>query len=112
MLSQGADPSTPNGCDSDGDPALNCAAYNGHTAIIHALLQASADVNVVNVKGQSVLHHAACRGHTAITHALLQARADVNGVDKGGKTPLGRAKCNGHTEVARLLEAAGGRGKR
>ena len=42
----------------------------------------------------------------------MQAGADVNAVDKAGNTPLDDAKSRGRTEVARLLEAAGGRGKR
>ena len=58
------------------------------------------------------LHLAAAGGHPTTVDALVQARADVNAVDKDGDTPLDDAKRNGHTEVARLLEAAGGRGKR
>jgi ankyrin repeat protein len=60
----------------------------------------------------SALHYAAHNGHTSIIDALVQARADVNAVNVGGETPLDYAKGYGYTEVARLLEAAGGRGKR
>ena len=95
-----------------GKHTLLVAAAKGMVEDVAELIKGGADVNQTDSLKRTPLHMAALKGHTATVDALVQARADVNAVDTAGKTPLDRAKEYGHTEVARLLEAAGSRGKR
>ena len=64
----------------------------------------------------SALFAAAARGNLSSLRIVLEhgigEGINVDSTDSHGDTPLDDAKSRKHTEVARLLEAAGGRGKR
>jgi ankyrin repeat protein len=65
--------------------ALQCAAQEGHTAVVQLLLDAGAAVDVVAADGHTALHRAACGGQTAVVQLLLNAHASVHVVKKGSK---------------------------
>ena len=79
----------------DGVTPLMEAAANNHISILQLLLDARADISVVNCIGRTALMEAACRGHPAITLRLCQARPDLN--YRNMKHPL---------ELTSLMEAA------
>ena len=95
----------------DGFSALMYAAWHGHTAIVQALLQANASVDLQSRLGYTALAVAAwncSNGHTAIVQALLQASASVDLQTNGGHTALMVAAAkNGRTATVRLLLKAG-----
>ena len=65
------------------------AAEVGSTPMALALLQAGADVNIVDVvQGFTALMYAARGGHALLVEALLRAGADVNAADENGETAL------------------------
>ena len=64
------------------------AAWNGHEAVVKALIEAGADVNKARDDGWTPLYTAASNGHEAVVKALIEAGADVNKADNDGKTPL------------------------
>ena len=63
----------------------------GNVQRVHALLDAGADVNVRNYKGQTALHCAAKAGFDQIVALLLDQGAEVNAKDDKGATPLATA---------------------
>ena len=88
-----------------GQFALMHAAKLGHTAIVQALLQASANVNLLCNGGRSALMWAARNGHTSVVKTLLQAAAsvDLRSTGKAGFTALMWAAWHGHTAIVRAL---------
>ncbi|MCP4371747.1 MAG: ankyrin repeat domain-containing protein [Deltaproteobacteria bacterium] len=77
-------------------------------AEIRKLIDAGADVNVINKDKATPLYIASQEGHTEIVKMLLEAKADVNkGSMDSDLTPLLMATNGGHTEVVQLLLEAG-----
>ena len=71
---------------------------------VRALIEAGADVNVRNYKGQSALHCAAKAGFVEIVALLLEHGAQVDAEDGRGETPLGAALRSTVKNKARLLD--------
>ena len=94
-------------CGKDGQFALMHAATLGHTAIVQALLEASANVNLLCYGGRSALMWAARNGHYSVVLALLQAspsaNVDLRSTCQAGFTALMWAAWYGHTTIVRLL---------
>ena len=90
-------------CGKGGEFALMHAAALGHTAIVQALLEASANVNLLCYGGRSALMWAARNGHTSVVQALLQASASVDLQSKAGFTALMWAAWYGHSAIVRAL---------
>ena len=93
--------------DRDQRSALHVAAFQGHAAIVAALLDAGADVQARDGAGATALLEAARGGSAAAFEALLAARADPKAVDAQGRNALLLA-CIAETPssalVGRLLE--------
>ncbi len=70
---------------------------------IQRLIDAGADVNVINKNGATTLYMIVEAGQTEIVKILLEANADVNKATNGGKTPLWKASEEGHAEIVKLL---------
>ncbi|MCE2460530.1 MAG: ankyrin repeat domain-containing protein [Pseudomonadales bacterium] len=71
---------------------------------VRGLIEAGADVNVRNYKGQSALHCAAKAGFVDIVALLLEHGAQVNARDGQGETPLGAALRSTVKDKAKLLD--------
>ena len=59
-------------CDTFGGTALMCAAINGHTTIVQALLDAKADTSLHNIDGRTALMLAEQEKQTATAQLLRQ----------------------------------------
>lgn len=68
--------------------ALMLASIRGHERIVKALIEAGADVNVVNRFGLTALLGASYCGHTEIVKALIEADADIDAMDLNKQTVL------------------------
>lgn len=85
----------------------------GNVNRVRSLIEAGADVNMRNHKGQAALHCAAKAGFADIATLLLEHGADANALDAQGQTPLAallRSTVKDKSRllaVARLLVAAG-----
>ena len=112
VLGAGADPRAVVG--RDGGSALTLAAQLGFADIVHALIEANADLDHVNGRGWTALIAAVALGngdkaHTEIVEALVAARADGDVKDQQGKTAIDYARARGYSEMVRILEKAVGR---
>uniref|UniRef100_A0A493T7G2 Uncharacterized protein n=1 Tax=Anas platyrhynchos platyrhynchos TaxID=8840 RepID=A0A493T7G2_ANAPP len=95
------------GCSELVELLLEHAAYKNHTRMVELLLEASAQVDEVNVAGHTALLEAATMGHRAVVSALLFWGAAVDRVDPEGWTAQAVAAVQGSTAMAQALLAWG-----
>lgn len=79
--------------------ALHRAAWDGAATCVELLLEASATVNAVWMRGTTALHLSALQGHTAALQALLTRRAGLQQRTLDGANALHFAAQNGHKEA-------------
>jgi ankyrin repeat protein len=90
----------------DGGRALNYAVAEGRDDVVRLLLEAGADPNFRDRRGECVLHRAVTHRHRdGVIQLLLEHGADVNVTSAEGKTPLGLAVEHGRREYIPLLTA-------
>jgi ankyrin repeat protein len=102
-------PDLANAYASDGFQPLGLAAFFGHTAIAHLLLEYGAALNSPSQNTQQVLplHSSVAGQHLELSRLLLEHGADVNARQEGDFTPLQGAAQNGQREMVELLLAYG-----
>jgi hemoglobin len=71
---------------------LHMAARRGNVNSAEALLDAGADIEARDTKGETPLRRAVNCGHPAVVRLLLERGADPTAPDKQGKTPLQAAR--------------------
>ena len=76
----------------------------GNVERVRTLIEAGADVNVRNHKGQSALHCAAKAGFADIVALLLEHGCEVDARDRRGETPLHAALRSTVKDKAKLLD--------
>ncbi|XP_038638936.1 palmitoyltransferase AKR1 [Scyliorhinus canicula] len=86
---------------------LHHAAYRGHKALSHLLLEHGADSNLPNDAGETPFHFACRRGELGIMHEMVKRGADVTALDYQGKTALHQAVSGGNIVAIRYLEEMG-----
>ncbi|KAJ9110465.1 hypothetical protein QFC19_001591 [Naganishia cerealis] len=92
--------------DDGGWTPLMIAVSAGQAQAAHELVDAGADVNATNEKGQTplqVLFYAASKNHLAIGRYLIEKGADINAKDRASQTPLHRAATTGSVSLLQLL---------
>ena len=88
--------------------ALHCAALNGRTACLKALLAAGASVHFAGYQARwTPIHKASQYGHAACVRALIAAGSDVNRASLAGTTPFSVSLRYGHRRVLKILLRAG-----
>ena len=87
--------------------SLRRSSYEGRLQCVKELLEAGADVNLVNRFRETPLHIAAEFGLTEFVEIFTKAGADVNQADGYGRTPLHQAACRAHVESVQFLVCAG-----
>lgn len=102
LLLNGADPNIPSQNGFHVYPIHSAVAANC-TMIARMLLEAGADINVIQNSGGTPLHSAAHNGNIELLIVLLEAGADINAKMEDGKTPADKASEKGFTEIARIL---------
>ncbi|XP_035826279.1 transient receptor potential cation channel subfamily A member 1 homolog [Aplysia californica] len=78
-------------------------------SIVNYLVSKGANINTVDIYGQTPLHFAAMRGNEVACRDLLyfRDRVKIGYEDKQGITPLHSAAIHNHLEIARMLLEAG-----
>ena len=83
------------------------AASEGRSEIVKALIDAGADVNVKNKKGQTALIVATREGRSEVVKILLAAGANVNAKQNRYQTAFMVAVIENRPKIAKMLLAAG-----
>lgn len=87
----------------EGHTELMCAALEGRTKTVKALLRKGADVNAKDSTGRTALMFAVINLHDETVRVLLEHGADVNLRADDGATPLMLAASCGDPEIVRAL---------
>ncbi|XP_041857638.1 ankyrin repeat and SOCS box protein 1 [Melanotaenia boesemani] len=82
---------------------LRIAATAGHGACVAFLIAQGAEVDLVDVKGQTALYVAVVNGHLDCVRILLEAGADPNGSRHHRSTPLYHAARVGRVDILQEL---------
>ncbi len=82
---------------------IHSAVASNYEMISKMLLEAGADVNVVQMSGATPLHSAAHNGNIDLLIVLLEAGANVNALTEDGKTAADKASEKGFGEIAKIL---------
>lgn len=89
------------------DMALLAAAYDGHLAEVHRLLNLRADARATDGRGNDALSEAAVKGHLEVVEVLLAHQAPLgtnpNSTNSDGRSCLHRAAFHGHVATVQLL---------
>lgn len=83
---------------------LHTAISGNNIPVAKMLLEANAEVNVLQSSRQSPLHLAAQSGNIDLIILLLEYGADVEIKNDQGQTPSDLAAERGHTEIAEILQ--------
>ena len=89
------------------DKAWKDAINSGDIQAVLDLLERGAEINGLDLYGQSALMLAAHAGHRRLVETLIDRRAKLDITAKYGLSALMLAVVAGHTEIARLLAGAG-----
>ena len=95
----------------NGRRPLNYAAIRNDTAMITALLNEWANINLANRSGFTPLHHAAEAGSTEAATLLIARGANLSLRNRYEQTPEQTAIASNHPEVAEILRQAMTRSK-
>ncbi|MBN3308400.1 ASB1 protein, partial [Amia calva] len=82
---------------------LRIAATAGHGDCVSYLIKEGAEVDLVDVKGQTALYVAVVNGHLNCVKILLEAGADPNGSRHHRSTPIYHAARVGRVDILREL---------
>ena len=105
VIENGADV---NATDMNSTTALMLACQEGNMEVINVLLNAGADINIVDTKGLTWIHHAVVRGGNKETlQAIINYGANVNATNKENMTALMYACSRGNVETINVLLNAG-----
>lgn len=88
------------------DPLVHFAALNGHVSILEILIEANANINLLNQDGEIALITAASNGHAECLRALLATKESKDGIDlvSGGVNALlTHAATFGHVGCVKAL---------
>ena len=81
------------------------ASKAGYSDVVECLLGADADINWVDILGQSPLFAASMSGHYDVVKCLLSSGADINLCDINEQSPLLVASSSAHCDIVILLTA-------
>eukprot|EP00945_MAST-04E_sp_MAST-4E-sp1_P006389 g6389.t1 len=94
-----------NGLDADGfTPLHRASALPNSEAVVLALIQAGADVEVTDSFGDTALHWASFCGHSGSVEILLNHGASTTTTNIDGKTPMDAAEEEGHADIINLIQ--------
>ncbi len=83
------------------------AAMQRDNALVAALLETGADVNLAQADGATALHWAAYHGNISLAGLLLDAGADASAANRNGSTPLWLAASHGDAAMVDTLLEGG-----
>jgi hypothetical protein len=82
---------------------LHIAANKGFSSVTAELIKRGADLNSLDIDGETPLLHAASGGSLAIVKQLLEAKADIHHKSSWGSSAAALARRSGHHDIANFL---------
>jgi ankyrin repeat protein len=79
------------------------STHDDYLPELKMVIEAGADVNIKNEKGETALMHAAWRGSTNAAKILIDAGANINACSDEGQTALIYASGYGHSAIVQML---------
>ena len=89
--------------DSEAMAILHLACLNGHTDVVHTLLEAGSSPEVTTNELVTPLMMGSWYGHNEVVELLLKAKVNLNACLKDGTTAIHIASENGHSVVISTL---------
>lgn len=86
---------------------LHYAAYNGHDAVVEALILGKASINRRTFHRHTALHHACFKGHLAVARVLVRYGANYTLTDRFRATCAHRAAASGNIELMKYILSLG-----
>src|SRR5690606_21197876 len=102
LLLKGADPNQASDNGYHVNP-LYTAISSNFESIAKLLVEAGAEINIVQAGNLTPLHAAAANGNIEMLILLLENGANVAAKDDDGQTPANLAEAKGHHEIAKIL---------
>jgi len=102
LLLKGADPNQTSDNGYHVNPLYTAISAN-FEAIAKLLVEAGAEVNIIQAGNLTPLHAAAANGNIEMLILLLENGANVLMKDDNGQTPANFAEAKGHHEIAKIL---------
>ena len=94
--------------EEDGDTPLMFAVKLDHIQCVNAMIKAGADLNAVDIRGNSIITSPIINGiQPKYVDLLIKAGVNVNQPNESGKTPLMRAASYGLPDTLNMLLTAG-----
>lgn len=94
-------------CTAGSVTPLHVSAEKNYTSIVDYLLEAGADVNALNSKGNTALYWASNNGNLEMVRKLLGKGGQANHTAPSTISPLHVAAVRGHVEIVEVLLDAG-----
>ncbi|MBV8801725.1 MAG: ankyrin repeat domain-containing protein, partial [Gammaproteobacteria bacterium] len=92
----------------NGITPLMYACKAGHLELLNILLEAEADINLLDYKENGILNWAVINGHVKVVEVLLkQKRINLNQQNREGLSPLMEASIKGDLHMVNILLKAG-----
>ncbi|CAG2246543.1 ANKRD50 [Mytilus edulis] len=76
----------------------------GHSEVVQYLIEAHANLNLVDSNGQTPLSVACDEGYDEVVKILVDHESNIHHQDNDGRTPLQIAQLRGHTNITNFLE--------
>ena len=83
------------------------ATQTGNCKVVRSLIDKGADINALDIHGQTALMNAALRGDASLVKELAAHGANLNHTAKYNLTALMLAVINDHKEIVEILVKAG-----
>ncbi|BFZ04903.1 hypothetical protein BsWGS_07942 [Bradybaena similaris] len=87
--------------------ALHEACIGGHLESVRLLVDATSDINVGDINGQTAAHLAAFHGETKVLKLLLDKGANMTATDNKGRQPAHLSATRNHKPILQLLFKCG-----
>ena len=79
------------------------ASWKGHIPVLEYLLESGANLDAVNLEGDTALHEAARSGKDGACQVLIKRGANTSALNNNGETPADVAQQSEHFRTATLL---------
>ncbi|XP_047738721.1 ankyrin repeat domain-containing protein 27-like [Hyalella azteca] len=104
LLCNNCNPNVLSGLQNGSATALHMACETGNYAIAQMLLQYGADVDAIDINGNTPLHISAAGGNARLLHLLISSGASISSINYNGQSPEDVARQFGYLASVEMLQ--------